>query len=156
MNYLLGGVVTVVAVLAACGRTSEPSQTDMRAALENVRAETALAENSGNAELMRAHFADDLVMMGPNIPEVVGADKVVAAMDEFFAGFTLHMEYASQEIATMGDWAFDRGTYRSTVTPRGGGSPQSENGKYFWLYARQPDGSWKQSRVMWNSSERPR
>jgi ketosteroid isomerase-like protein len=39
------------------------------------------------------------------------------------------------------------------VTPAPGGAPISVNGKYLWLYRRQPDGSWKQSRVMWNSSD---
>jgi uncharacterized protein (TIGR02246 family) len=155
MHYLPIGMI-MAAMLVGCGRATESDSAEVQTALEKVRAETAEAENAGDAQRMRVHFTDDIVMMGPNIPEVVGADKVVASMSGFFEGFTLHMEYTGQEIAVMGDWAFDRGTFRSTVTPKNGGASVSENGKYFWLYRRQPDGSWKQSRVMWNSSERPK
>lgn len=55
----------------------------------------------------------------------------------------------------VGDWGFDRGTYHHTMTPKAGGAPISGNGKYLWLYQRQPDGSWKLSRVIWNSSDPP-
>jgi ketosteroid isomerase-like protein len=74
-------------------------------------------------------------------------------MREFYKAFTVQVKYNSEEIAAFGDWGFDRGTERFTLTPKNGGAPISVNGKYLWLYRRQPDGSWKQSRVMWNSSD---
>jgi hypothetical protein len=56
-------------------------------------------------------------------------------------------------IDVFGDWGFDRGSEQFTLTPRNGGASISVSGKYLWLYRRQPDGSWKQSRVMWKSSD---
>jgi len=49
-----------------------------------------------------------------------------------------------------GDWAFDRGREHYIVTPKAGGAPIEKTGNYLYLYRRQADGSWKQSRVIWN------
>jgi hypothetical protein len=43
-----------------------------------------------------------------------------------------------------------RGTERYTLTPKAGGAPILKSGNYLYLYQRQEDGSWKQSRVIWN------
>jgi len=145
--------VVSVLVIAACGTASMTDPAADREAIADVTAQTQAAENAGSAGQMRVHFADDLVMMGPNMPAVTGADSVAAAMQVFFDAFTVQVEYKSQEIAVFDDWAFDRGTYRRVLTPRNGGAPMPEDGKYLWLYKRQPDGSWKQGRVMWNSSD---
>lgn len=124
-----------------------------RRAIAQITADTEAAENAGSAERMRVHFADDLVMMSPNMPAVAGADAVADAMHGFFASYAAQIEYSSEEVVVDGDWGFDRGTYRQTLFPKGGGSAIIESGKYLWLYRRYPDGSWKQSRVIWNSSD---
>jgi ketosteroid isomerase-like protein len=76
-----------------------------------------------------------------------------ARMRAFHGAFTVQVRYSGQDIVVFGDWAFDRGTYRYTLTPKSGGAPIPGTGKYLWLYRRHPDGSWKQSRVIWNSSD---
>ena len=92
-------------------------------------------------------------MMGPNMPAVTGADNI-AAIRTFHDAGAVQVEYSSQEVVVFGDWGFDRGTYRFTLTPRSAAAPLRENGKYLWIYRRhQSDGSWKQSRMIWNSSD---
>ena len=92
-------------------------------------------------------------MMGPNMPPVTGADSVAALMRVFHDAFAVQVEYDSQEIVVFGDWGFDRGTERYTLTPKAGGAPIRQSGNYLYLYERQEDGSWKQSRVIWNTSD---
>lgn len=154
MKHLAIGALLSALFTAACGTatTSSDPAAD-RQAIAATAAQTQAAENAGSVDQMRVHFADDLVMMAPNMPPVTGADSVAAAMGAFFAAFAVQIEYQSQEIAVFGDWAFDRGTYRHTLTPKAGGAPIPETGKYLWLYRRQADGSWKQARVIWNSSD---
>jgi ketosteroid isomerase-like protein len=53
-----------------------------------------------------------------------------------------------------GDWAYDRGNYTLTVTPKPG-KPMEESGKYLAVCKRQPDGSWKISRLIYNSNNPP-
>jgi ketosteroid isomerase-like protein len=123
-----------------------------REVIDRIRQNTEAAENRGSAEDMRLHFADDVVMMGPNMPAVAGAESVAQAMQGFFGAFEVSIRYNSEEVVFSGEWAFDRGEYRHVLTPRQGGQPVEEAGKYLWVYRRSPDGSWKQARVMWNSN----
>ena len=153
MKQILIGIAFSAVVTAACGGAAGTDAVADREAIAAVSAQTQVAENAGSVELMRVHFADDVVMMAPNMPAVTGADSVAAAMRSFFDAFTFQAQYTSQEIVVLGDWAFDRGTVRSTLTPKSGGAPILETGKYLWLYRRHPDGSWKQTRVIWNSND---
>jgi ketosteroid isomerase-like protein len=121
--------------------------------IDRIRQQTEAAENNGNVGAMRRHFADDIVMMAPNMSAVIGSVNVAQAMQAFFDAFQMSIQYRSDEIVSLGEWAFDRGTYRQTLTPKQGGPPIREAGKYLWLYRWASDGSWKQTRVIWNSNE---
>lgn len=137
-------------IMTACQPTDDSADSS---AIDRARQDTEAAENAGSVERMRVHFADDIVMMGPNMPAVSGAANVAEAMRGFFDTFDVQIQYSSEEIVIAGDWAFDRGTYRHTLTPKQGGPSLNETGKYLWVYRRVPDGSWRQARVIWNSSD---
>jgi len=147
--------ILVVLLSVACGPAATPDPAADRQAIAAVSAKFAAAENGGNVEQMLPFFADDLIILSPNAPGLSGADRIAAATRAFYEAFMVEVEYSSEEIVACEDWGFDRGTERFTLTPKSGGAPISVNGKYLWLYRRQPDGSWKQSRVMWNSSDPP-
>ncbi len=66
-----------------------------------------------------------------------------------------HIEYASAEIRVLGDHAFDRGTFAFTATPKSGGDTTHAQGKYFWLYSRDADGSWKLARMIVSLDDEP-
>lgn len=148
----LTGVAIVATLVTACS-ARQVALPDHRSTIDAIRRDTEAAENAGSAERMRAHFADDIVMMAPNMPTVVGAATTAQAMRQFFDMFGVQIAYTSIEIVVSGDWAFDRGTYTHTLTPKRGGSAMRETGKYVWLYRRTPQGAWKQARVIWNTSD---
>ena len=108
------------------------------------------AENGGDFAYFTHAAAEDVVLMPPNAPPVVGRAVAVAFMREFLGTFDLQIRYSSDEVQVRGELAFDRGTYSQTLTPRSGGAPIRESGQYLWLYARRPDGSWEFLRVIWN------
>lgn len=124
----------------------------VRSKLDQVREEFAAAETAGSTDRMRVHVTPDVVMMAPNMPAVSGAENAMEAMNVFFAAFAVQIAYQSDEIVVADGWAFDRGTYKQVLTPRRGGTAMSDSGKYLWLYRREPDGRWRQARVIWNSS----
>lgn len=124
-------------------------------AVAAVRAEFQAAENAGDIARVRATFAEDIVMLAPNAPAAIGRDSATARLQATFNAGRLQIAYESQETVVTGDWAFDRGTYRFTMTPRGGSEPSRQVGKYLWIYRRDAAGQWKLSRIAWNSSERP-
>ena len=133
---------------------SDTNQKDVQA-IHEIRERTMRAENTGDADFFNSACTEDVVVMPPNMPAVSGRGAAVGFMREFLRQFDLNIEYVSEETQIHGDVAFDRGTYSQTLTPEAGGKPIPENGKFFWLYSRGSDGSWKMSRVMWNASEPP-
>ena len=147
--YLAAGV----GFAGACSSVPQATTSDQRERLDRIRRETEAAENESSVERMRVHMAEDVVMMAPNMPTVTGAPNADQAMRQLFAAFDVQIRYTSSEIVVTGDWAFDRGVYSQTLTPKQGGAPLRETGKYLWLYRRTPDGSWKQARVIWNTSD---
>jgi ketosteroid isomerase-like protein len=150
MKHMTIGVLFPACLIAACVSVSTPDRAADRKAIAAATAQFQAAENAGSVDQFRGFFADDLVMMGPDKPPVTGGDSVAALMREFHDAFAVQVEYNSQEIVVSGDWAFDRGTERYTLTPKAGGAPIRKSGNYLYVYQRQEDGSWKQSRVIWN------
>jgi ketosteroid isomerase-like protein len=59
----------------------------------------------------------------------------------------------NEEVRVAGDWAYSRGTYSATLTPKAGGEPREDSGKYLTILERQSDGSWKIARDCFNSNE---
>jgi len=150
MKHVAIGVLLPVFLTAACDSASTRDPAADRLAIAAATAQFQAAENAGSADEFRSYFIDDLVMMGPNKPPVTGGDRVAALMREFHEAFAVQVQYNSQEIVVFGDWAFDRGTERYTLTPKAGGASIQKSGNYLYIYRRQEDGSWKQSRVIWN------
>jgi hypothetical protein len=49
-----------------------------------------------------------------------------------------------------GDRAFERGT--DAITPKAGGEPMQDIGKYATIHQRQPGGAWCLARGIWSSN----
>jgi ketosteroid isomerase-like protein len=58
-------------------------------------------------------------------------------------------------VQAAGNWAFERGTYTITLTPKASGEPLQDIGKYLTIYQRQPGGAWGMARDIWNSNNPP-
>jgi len=92
-----------------------------------------------------------VVVIPPNAKPINGREAGVDLMRQFFSQNELHIEYQSALIQVNGDQAFDRGSYSQTVTPKAGGAAMSSKGSYWWFYARNSDGNWQQTRVIWTT-----
>jgi ketosteroid isomerase-like protein len=66
--------------------------------------------------------------------------------------FTFHQEITIDETEITGSWAFSRGMFVSTLTPKGEGQAVLIDGKFMTVLKRQADGSWKIYRDIWNSN----
>jgi len=150
MKHIAIGVLLQAFLTAACVSGSKPDPAADHKAIAAATAQFQAAECAGSVDKFRSFFTDDLVMMGPDKPPVIGGDSVAALMRVFHNSFVVQVEYNSQEIVAFGDWGFDRGTEQYTLTPKAGGAPIKKSGNYLYVYQRQKDGSWKQSRVIWN------
>jgi uncharacterized protein (TIGR02246 family) len=121
-------------------------------AITSLRNEYAAAWKSGDAEHVARLYTNDGIVLYPNKPAVVGAN-ILAYFKDFFDQFVQKkFELTSEEVTIAGHWAFDRGTYVVSVTPRKGGKAIEDNGKYLVILQRQGDGSWKVVRDLDNSN----
>ena len=146
----LAALSSLMLVGGACTGTSSSVERDTQA-IAALRQRIQDAENAGRAEEMAAVAAADVIVLPPNASPIRGATAFAEYLSSAFQSITMAVQYQSEEAVVSGDWAFDRGTYVSTVTPKAGGAGVREHGKYLWLVHRKADGAWQYARIMWNS-----
>ena len=86
---------------------------------------------------------------------LVGKEVIRARRENAAALFALDMDITNEEVTVSGDMAVARGVYQATLTPKAGGDNILVDGKYMTLLQRQPDGSWKIHRDIFNSNVPP-
>jgi uncharacterized protein (TIGR02246 family) len=158
--FILSGVVCLAfMLLPACAPRPEqqaepvaeeaPSTEADVEAIKAVNEQCLAAINSGDLDTIVSLFTDDGVYMLPNEPPVIGKAPIKSRLQMDLDNFNFTETWSSEEIVVFGDWAFDRGTSKVTITPKQGGQPVEDVGKYIWILKRQSDGSWKYARAMW-------
>jgi uncharacterized protein (TIGR02246 family) len=156
-------VLALGAVLSACAyQVPAPAEAE---AAEDVEAVTAAVNaiwdqyasslNAGDVDRYMALWADDAMQLPPGSPPIVGKETLRAGLESEVDLFTFDMAITNEEVQVSGDLAVARGTYTATVTPKDGGEAIPIDGKYMTLLKRQPDGSWKIYRDIYNSNVPP-
>ena len=150
-------LATVALLVTGCGPAAEQpaaeasSQAEDIAAIKALIGETVATYNTGDAAAVIALFTDDAILMPPNQPAVIGREANKSRFQAYFDQFTAKLTLEAVEVEVAGDWAFSRGSSATTVTPKAGGEPTEEINKSLAISKRQPDGSWKIYRHIWNS-----
>ena len=151
-------------MLTFVGCQTAPTPEPKRDVAADTAAIKALADqytagiNSSDAAAVAATYADDGIEMHPNQAAIEGKQAIQGAYEAYFkenAGkAALTFALSSLETQVAGDWAYDSGNYTTTVTPKSGKLTE-DSGKYLTVGKRQPDGSWKVYRAIWNSNNPP-
>ncbi len=168
MKYLiiLSGVVCLsFMLLPACAsepvQEAEPvteetpsTEADVEA-VKRVNVDLINAFNAGDASAAVALVIDDAVDLPPNRPAVIGREAIRSFVQSDFDLFTMNFADEIVEVEVAGDLAVIWSNYTVTLTPKDDGEPIENNGKWLKVLKRQPDGSWKFSRNIWNSDNPP-
>jgi uncharacterized protein (TIGR02246 family) len=125
------------------------------AAIDRVRDARVAALNAGEAEAWVARFTDDGVQMPPNAPANIGRAMIRSWSQAFLDQFRLEFALAVDEVRVLGEWAFERGAYTISLSPKAGGPPMRDIGKYITIYRRQAEDTWWMARDIWNSNNPP-
>jgi ketosteroid isomerase-like protein len=146
-----------IAALAGCATSGSRSGVSIeadKAAIEEVNRKTLQALNEGNLQLMNEMVAPDHIMMIPGRPPLVGRDVIVASNKNLVETWNDVEIWHPAETVVAGDWAYQRGGYDITLTPKKpGGRSIRSIGKYIHIYRRQPGGGWLMVRDMFNSDK---
>ena len=130
------------------------SEVDLKA-IDSVRDTHVAALNAGDGGAWAALFTDDGVQMPPNMPANVGRSAIEPWSKGFLGMFGVEFALAVDEVRIMGEWAFERGTYKIGLKPRSGGPSMQDAGKYITIYQRISGDVWRMARDIWNSSNPP-
>jgi ketosteroid isomerase-like protein len=104
-------------------------------------------------DVTMSYATDDVVVMPPNEPIVVGREAAIAWGTAFANAATIEgLSYDETEITVSGDLAVEH--YVSNLTMRMAGAEESmtESIKGLHVYRKQADGSWKMTLDVWNSN----
>jgi uncharacterized protein (TIGR02246 family) len=124
-------------------------------AIGRVRQAHVAALNRGDVEAWAELFSEDGVQMPPHVPANVGRPAIRAWSEGFLAPFHVDFALDVDEVRVGDEWAFERGRYAIALTPKGGGPPIGDRGKYVTVYLRRARGSWQMGRDIWNSDAPP-
>lgn len=112
----------------------------------------ASAVTTGDLDLWISLWADNGIQMAPEAPAVIGKEQIRAKYESIFPQFSFKMAIKNQETSVAGDWAYARGTYTLSMTPKAGGETVYIDGKFLTILKRQVDGFWKIFRDCFNSN----
>ncbi|MGD2124391.1 MAG: SgcJ/EcaC family oxidoreductase [Gemmatimonadota bacterium] len=138
---------------------SEPPSPDTSEAdLQAIRAITDNFDVAVNADDYRALaelYDDDAVRMPNEAPPQIGKD----AIREWFRlegeQYLREIDNVVRDVQVFGDWGYMWGDTSGLLTPMNGGEPITVDSKWMSVVRRQPDGSWKVYRDIYNSNSPP-
>ena len=160
-NYKVVGLLLLAALLlSACQPVvaqpqAPPSEEEVAAAVNAIWDEYEASVIAGDVDRWIAQWTEDGVQMPPNAPFFEGKEHIYARVGaNMAAGPTDELVITPLEITSAGDWAYSRGVYTVTF-PLGDGEEGFLDGKFMTILQRQPDGSWKIHRDIFNSNVPP-
>ena len=163
-------IMTALALLALLGcapQSNEKATADSaamaaadpvaaRTAIDAANARSAEALNKGDVESWLTLYKSDAVVLPPNQPAWRGIDGMRAGAQAMLNAVTISgTTLTADDVKMSGDFAVETGTYTMTMTPKKGGKPINDKGKYIVVWELQPDGSWKAIRDIFNSDLAP-
>lgn len=123
------------------------------AALTRLRDEMTAADNRADAGAFVSSLSEDVVIIAPGMPLLVGRAACVAFVAQVLATYPQRrVEETLDEVHVSGDLAFDRGSFVTRIFDPELGHEVRECGTALRVYRRGPDG-WKMARVMWHAEE---
>jgi uncharacterized protein (TIGR02246 family) len=144
-----------VALLAAVGWTVSAAADDAspsasvaatpaadKAAITSVLSAYEAALNAFDTEAVRRLYADDVVLMRPFRPSVVG--KAAVRQPSAAGARKLNIKFTIAEIVEMApDWAFARTNSAGTITVAATGATSPEANQELFIFRKDADGAWK-------------
>jgi ketosteroid isomerase-like protein len=153
LSYAVPSLLVMLACSPKAGTTTNTSPEADKAAVEKAHDVLEGAYRKSDCDAMVSQAASDASMEPPNTATAKGPDGIRAWCQPMFTQMkTKELNVANKNIDVSGDLAVDTGDYDWTLTAAGGGD-QRIQGRYVTIWHRQTDGSWKMSRLIWNSSQ---
>jgi uncharacterized protein (TIGR02246 family) len=151
-------ILMAVALLAAVGWTVSAAADDAspaaglaatlaadKVAITSVLSAYEAALNASDSEAIRRLYTEDVVLMRPFRPSVVG--KAAMRQPSAEGARKINIKFTIAEIVEMApDWAFARTNSAGTITLNATGQTSPEANQELFIFRKDPDGAWKIAR----------
>jgi uncharacterized protein (TIGR02246 family) len=149
-------------LLCACATQQSSTSAASRRGTDRVRAEIEQAAvrfseafNRGDIPALGAMYDADGVVLAPNAPPMQGRQNIEALWAGARQQGFRRLDLVVNSVETIDGHAIELGSYTLVIQPPGQ-AETTDRGKYMVIWRRQPDGSWKLYRDMFNTSMPPR
>jgi uncharacterized protein (TIGR02246 family) len=138
------GTTAIALMAAACNQSADTHDADVKA-IKNIEIQWNQDYVSKDADKLAAHYAQDAVLMVPEMPAISGKDAIRTSMAQMTADPALALTFqpSKVEVAKSGDLAYTQGSYSITVTDSHTKKVVNGHGSYVTVYRKQADGTWK-------------
>src|SRR5919108_980579 len=138
-------LATLASTLTACSQGAATDQPGARRAIQAAVGRYVDASNQGDVETLTSLYADDAVLLPPDHAPIEGRE----AIEEFWRqGTDQGLRVTTLRLEVAGDVGYLIGRYNLPATAQ----EEADSGKYVMCLKRQPDGAWKLTADIWNSS----
>ena len=157
LAYALASATLLLA--AACQPASETTDTASTeadiAAIRALQSDWNAAVEAGSVAGYLAVLDDEIELLPTDAPPINGKDGYGAMLDGVFAADTFEIEVVDAgTIDVAGDIGYARYDYIIHRTPKAeGAATVSSLRKFIDIMRRQPDGSWRVYKYVWNYNE---
>ena len=149
-------ILLPLAVLAGCQSMSAPTSDPVReeAAIRATDARWLAAAQAHDLERTVSYWTDDVYMMPPGGPPMIGKEALRRYVGGAFAIPDFSISWVTDRIwvAKSGDVAYAVGTDTIRLTTPDG-KPVVEHNKAVAVWRKEPDGSWKCAVDIWNAAD---
>ena len=153
MRNALRLISVLAALLAAgCGGRPETSFADELAQITAFNERYLSSINEEDIATLSSLTTDGHVMLPPNSEPIIGKAANDAMNGGAFERYDFSETWSPSETVIEGNLAFQRGTFTTIATPKAEGERLEVSGSFLRIYQRQPNGEWRMTRDMFNSS----
>ena len=154
-RILAAGTLAASVALAACSGGSKPGHDRAadEAEIHKMLDSIAGSFKTGDMEQVLAIYADDVLVLGIDQPDVAGKEAWRKVLADQPKDVTINVRMDTKELEIAGDLAYERGTYTAEISSKATGLLlQTVTNRHMHIFKRQPDGHWKAWRLMENAT----
>jgi uncharacterized protein (TIGR02246 family) len=146
MKRLLILIPLVFLCCLGCQQGEKVAAVDNEADIQAIKdgySEWEAGVNAADIDRSLSSIADDVVLIPPNEPAIIGKDAFRSYFQQIFDAFTVQEKYVVKDVKVSGDLAFTHFTYSGIYTLKANGESFKTEGNGIEIIERQPDGVWK-------------
>lgn len=146
-------------IVHGCEYAAQKSQQEDLSKIEQLHEIDIKASKEQDYDKLLTLCTEDCVLLPVDQEPIIGMEAIRKWMKQNQAAnenlqVTKYLQ-DFKEVKVVDDWAFEWGTFRGEAISMGSGETFRQSGKIMRILKRQPDGSWKVARSIWNADTTP-